>query len=79
MNALLAGLFVTSSLIVFAYQAVMSDQKWTGSMIGMYLYCIGTFLWALKWLELSHGPLMLISFIQFFCVLIGGLCFERSK
>ncbi len=73
MNALLAGLFVTSSVLFLAYGAASGKVRWNGSKIGLVLYALGTFFWSLKGIQLNDPALILISALQTVAVLIGVL------
>jgi|GEM_PF-4133644 len=78
MNALLAALFVTSSLIVLAVSAYGSEYKWRGSKLGLICYGLGTFVWSLQGLEANSNGLIFISVLQTCMVLIGVLSFEKE-
>jgi hypothetical protein len=70
-NALLAGIFVTSAWFFLAAAAWRGRHKWPGVKWGLVLYALGTFTWSLKGYELGMTGLMVISALQTVAVIVG--------
>lgn len=74
--AFIAGLLVTTSLIVLIAQVLFADETPVLPTGFFLFYGLGTFLWAVLGLYQENVPLVTIGLIQFSCVV--GMFFLRK-
>ena len=77
MNALLAGFFVTSSLVALSIDSLSGGYRWRSSKLGLVLYGLGAVVWSIVGLESQSNVLIVISVLQASMVILGLVCFER--